>query len=101
MSWLNQLYAMDFWAIVKGSPNAAEARKLVGLMMQAEPQKNFAEAIGYGVTNVEAMKLIKASVKAELPTSDANLARALAISPAFWVDHEEDLQKRFNTWVAQ
>ncbi len=101
MSWLGQLYAMDFWAIVKGSPNAAEARKLVGLMMQAEPQKNFAEAIGYGVTNVEAMKLIKASLKAELPTSDANLARAVAISPAFWVDHEEDLQKRFNTWVAQ
>ncbi|MFB9791040.1 polyamine ABC transporter substrate-binding protein [Shinella granuli] len=100
MSWTNQLYAMDFWAIPKGG-NRDQAFDIVNFMTSPEPQKAFAEKMVYGVTNARAMDSIAADIKPQLPTAEENMAGALAVSTPFWVDHEEELQQRFNRWVAQ
>jgi putative spermidine/putrescine transport system substrate-binding protein len=100
MSWANQLYAMDFWAVPKGD-KTREAFDFVAFATSAEPQKQFAETIVYGVTNKSAMNLVSADIKPQLPTAEENMAGAVAISTPFWVDHEEELQQRFNSWVAQ
>jgi putative spermidine/putrescine transport system substrate-binding protein len=100
MSWTNQLYAMDFWAIPKGG-NRDQAFDIVNFMTSPEPQKAFAEKMVYGVTNAKAMDSISADIKPQLPTAEENMVGALAVSTPFWVDHEEDLQQRFNRWVAQ
>lgn len=100
MSWTNQLYAMDFWAIPKGG-NRDQAFDIVNFMTSPEPQKAFAEKMVYGVTNAKAMDSISADIKPQLPTAEENMAGALAVSTPFWVDHEEELQQRFNRWVAQ
>lgn len=100
MSWTNQLYAMDFWAIPKGG-NRDQAFRIVNFMTSPDPQKAFAEKMVYGVTNAKAMDRISADIKPQLPTAEENMAGALAVSTPFWVDHEEELQQRFNRWVAQ
>jgi putative spermidine/putrescine transport system substrate-binding protein len=100
MSWKNQLYAMDFWAIPKGG-NTKQAFDLVQYMTSAEPQKHFAEQMVYGVTNVSATQLIEPAIQPQLPSAPENLVGAVALSTPFWVDHEEELQRRFNNWVAQ
>lgn len=100
MSWTNQLYAMDFWAVPKGG-NTAKAFDLVTYMTSPEPQKAFAEKMVYGVTNAKATTEISAQIAPQLPTAEQNMAGALALSTPFWVDHEEELQQRFNRWVAQ
>lgn len=100
MSWTNQLYAMDFWAIPKGG-NTQKAFELVDYMTGPEPQKAFAEKIVYGVTNAKATASISPEIKPQLPTADENMVGALAVDTHFWVDHEEELQQRFNRWVAQ
>jgi putative spermidine/putrescine transport system substrate-binding protein len=100
MSWTNQLYAMDFWAIPKGG-NRDQAFDIVNFMTSPEPQKAFAEKMVYGVTNAKAMDSISADIKPQLPTAEENMVGALAVSTPFWVDHEEELQQRFNRWVAQ
>ncbi len=100
MSWKNQLYAMDFWAIPKGG-NKQQAFDLVSYMISPEPQKAFAEKMVYGVTNTKASESIDPAIAPQLPTADKNMVGALAISTPFWVDHEEELQQRFNRWVAQ
>lgn len=100
MSWTNQLYAMDFWAIPKGG-NRDQAFDIVNFMTSPEPQKAFAEKMVYGVTNAKAMDSIAADIKPQLPTAEENMVGALAVSTPFWVDHEEELQQRFNRWVAQ
>ena len=38
---------------------------------------------------------------ADLPTAEANLVDAIALDGAFWVDNVEELQGRFNAWLAQ
>jgi putative spermidine/putrescine transport system substrate-binding protein len=35
-----------------------------------------------------------------MPTSAANLTNALASSYEFWVDHDAELNDRFNSWLA-
>lgn len=99
--WNQQLYSMDFWAIPKGTDNLKQARDLVGYMMRADSQKRFAEAIPYGLTNRKAADLLDAKVRDTLPTAAGNMKSALLISNPFWVDHEEELQRRFDRWVAQ
>ncbi|MEJ7015987.1 polyamine ABC transporter substrate-binding protein [Sinorhizobium meliloti] len=100
MSWTNQLYAMDFWAIPRGG-NKDKAFDLVTYMTSPQPQKAFAEKMVYGVTNAKATASISAEIAPQLPTAEKNMAGALAVSTPFWVDHEEELQQRFNRWVAQ
>lgn len=100
MSWTNQLYAMDFWAVPKGG-KIKEAFELVTYMTSAEPQKAFAEKMVYGVTNAAATQRISPEIQPQLPTAPENMAGAVALSTPFWVDHEEELQQRFNRWVSQ
>lgn len=100
MAWDGQLYAMDFWAIPQGGKTDA-AFDLVAHMVAKEPQKAFAEDIVYGVSNLEATQLIDPAIASDLPTAPDNMAHALGLSTPFWVDYEEELQQRFNTWVAK
>lgn len=97
IQWHNQLYAMDYWAIPKGAKPSAMA--LVDHMISGPSQSAFAKEILYGVTNSTAE--LDPAYASELPTAPQNMQDALAISTPFWLDHEEELQQRFNTWVAQ
>ena len=36
-----------------------------------------------------------------LPTAPANLEGARSVDAAFWVDHGEELEQRFNAWAAR
>lgn len=99
IAWTNQLYAMDFWTVVKGG-DLEKAKEFITFAMDAPNQKAFTDQIPYGVTNVEANVLIEPEIAPQLPTSPANLDGALSLSTAFWVDHEEELQTRFTQWLA-
>ncbi|CAG8865789.1 hypothetical protein PS627_01708 [Pseudomonas fluorescens] len=37
----------------------------------------------------------------QLPTALTNLADAQRVNAEFWVDHGEELEKRFNAWAAR
>ena len=36
-----------------------------------------------------------------MPATPANAARALRYDWAFWVDHQDELNERFSTWLAR
>jgi len=100
-SWENQLYAMDYWTIVKGSPNRAEAYQLLASMQRADRQAHFAQIIPYGITNIQAQQNLPAALQQQLPTAPQNLINAVRLDPDFWLDHEEELMQRFTRWVSQ
>jgi putative spermidine/putrescine transport system substrate-binding protein len=101
MRWDGQLYSMDYWTIVKGSPHLKRAYELLDLTMAEDRQKAFAQAIPYGVTNTRAAASMPQSIVPLLPTSPQNLQGAVLLDTAFWVDHEEELLQRFTHWVSQ
>lgn len=100
-SWDGQLYSMDYWTIVKGSPHRQQAYALLDSMFDAQRQVAFAQAIPYGVTNTRAAAAMPEALRPLLPTSPQNLRNALLLDTAFWVDHEEELLQRFTRWVSQ
>ncbi|CAO3359948.1 Spermidine/putrescine import ABC transporter substrate-binding protein PotD (TC 3.A.1.11.1) [Azospirillum palustre] len=101
MLWTQQLYSADYWTIPKGTDKLAAARELVAYMTSPDAQKRFAETIPYGVTNNRASALIDPKIQSDLPTAPQNMARALMIDTPFWVNNEDELQQRFERWVAQ
>ncbi len=86
--WRQSLYDIDSWAIPKGSPKLDEAYRFIAFASSAERQKVLSEHMAYGPTNRNAVQLLP-----------VNLTDALRIDTAFWIEHGDALERRFNSWA--
>ncbi len=100
ISWNGALYTLDSWVILKGTPNLDSAYKLLDFMGKPENQAKLPVAIAYGVTAKGANALVDKARLEQLPTADANLAHAVQINVAFWLENIDRLTERFNKWAA-
>lgn len=96
--WDGQVYGIDYWGIVKGTPNRKAAERFVAFASRPEVQAEFPRHITYGVTNRKAIALIDPKLAAQLPTTPKNMETAVGLNTAFWADHGESLDARFATW---
>jgi putative spermidine/putrescine transport system substrate-binding protein len=101
IAWDGSLYDVDSWAIPKGSPRLPEAYRFIAFASTPERQKVLSEHMPYGPTNKKALPLLQADLARSLPSSEANLARALKVDTSFWIAHGEALEKRFDAWAPQ
>lgn len=101
ISWDGQVYAIDSWVIVRGSPKMEQAVDFIEFASQPENQAGLPKAIPYGPTHVNAVDSVPKDVVPSLPTAPQNLENALANDTEFWIDREEGLDQRFNSWIAQ
>ncbi len=101
IAWTGGIYDLDYWTIVKGSPNKEAAMKFIAFASTPEAQAEYARNIAYGPTNNKALAMLDAKVLAGLPTSPANSKDALQFNIKFWTDAGEELEKRFASWAAQ
>ena len=99
--WNGGIYDMDAFAIPKGAKNTEEGLRFIQYVLQTEQQKNYAQQIAYGPVNRAAVPLVDAARRANMPTDEANLAGQVAMNAAFWADHGEQLEQRFNAWAAK
>jgi putative spermidine/putrescine transport system substrate-binding protein len=100
MVWKDTPYTMDSWVIMKGTPNKADAEKLLEFMGRAENQAKLPKYIRYGVTNRDATKQIDPSLMGDLPTNPANLSQAFPDNAKFWIDNIDKMTERWNKWAA-
>ncbi|HEX6979021.1 MAG TPA: ABC transporter substrate-binding protein [Alphaproteobacteria bacterium] len=99
--WQNSLYTVDYWVIMKGTPNKAQAEQFINFASQPENQAKLPAKIPYGVTAKAATAKIDPKILPELPTAPENIATALYINEPFWVENLDRLNQRFNAWVAR
>jgi putative spermidine/putrescine transport system substrate-binding protein len=99
--WTNNLYTIDSWVIMKGTPNKADAEKFLVFVNDPKNQKNLPPKIPYGVTRKDATALIDKSVLPNLATAPENIKTALYINDKFWLENLDKLNQRFNAWVAK
>ena len=99
--WNGQVFGIDYWGIVKGSPNRENAEKFIAFASTENAQAAFPQHIAYGVTNLAAIRSVKPEIAKDLPTTEANMTAAVALNTEFWADHGEALEARFATWRAQ
>jgi putative spermidine/putrescine transport system substrate-binding protein len=99
--WPGSVYAIDSWVILKDSPNKDQAMDFIAFASQPENQVKLPDFIAYGLPNKNAASRVPAELQKDLPTAPENLSNALALDADFWVDNVEELNKRFNAWLAQ
>ena len=99
--WNQSIYDLDYWVIVKGSPNKETAYKFLQLASQAPNQMAFANAIPYGPVVKEALVSLKPEIANNLPTNRDNLMVAMPIDTRFWVERGAALEARFQSWLSR
>jgi len=97
--WRQSLYDIDSWAIPAGSPRRDDAYRFIAFASSPERQKALSEQLTYGPTNRNALGLLPARLAGTLPSSTPNLSAALRIDTAFWIEHGDALERRFNSWA--
>ena len=97
--WKDTPYTMDSWVIMKGTPQKANAEKLVEFMGRPENQAKLPKFVRYGVTAAAAAPLIDKSLMGDLPTNPDNLKLAFAEDVKFWIDNGDKLAERWTKWA--
>ncbi|MDO5604587.1 MAG: ABC transporter substrate-binding protein [Paracoccus sp. (in: a-proteobacteria)] len=104
--WDGQIYEMEGWVIPKGAPNMEQALDFIAWSTSPAPQARAAEFISYGPPRRSAAALVgnmegtDMAMGPHLPTFEANMGNALGSNLEFWVDHDSELNERFNAWLA-
>jgi len=99
--WPGSIYAVDYWVILKNSPNKEAAQEFINFASRAAQQKILPTKVAYGPTNKEATAALPEEVAKELPTYPKNLEGAVGLDPDFWSENIQALTERFNTFAAQ
>jgi putative spermidine/putrescine transport system substrate-binding protein len=105
--WDGQIWSIDMWAIVKGSPNAQAAMEFVKYSTDTQRLADQARWISYGPARKSSVPLITTHAESgtpmaeHMPTAPANFKTALATNLDFWTDNQDELNESFNTWIAR
>jgi len=105
--WDGQVFDLDLWAIPKGTKNKAAALKFLAFATDTKRLAGQAAWISYGPVRQSSIPLIGKHAEAgipmgpHMPTAAANFKTALQNDFEFWADRQDELNERFNSWLAK
>ena len=99
--WSNEIIEYDMISIPKGSPNLDMAYKYLAYVAEPENNARLGQFIPYGPVVKDAVKFVPADTLPKLPTAPNNMVNALPMDMEFWADYGQELNKRFNDWLAK
>jgi putative spermidine/putrescine transport system substrate-binding protein len=101
IEWNEASLQSQYWGVLKGAKNAADAHRFIDFACQPELQANLAKMIPYGPTNRQAFKSIPADVAARLPSSPEHKAKAFMQQGKWWADNRAKVSERWSQWLLQ
>jgi len=101
VSWDGNIYAVDYWVILRNSPHKSEAQQLIRYMTRPENQMRLPQFIPTGLTNRRAQELIDPRLRLDTPSDPRNMTNALELDANFWVEYGDQLTQRFNAWLSR
>lgn len=106
ISWDGQIWDIDLWGIPAGTPRFKEAWDFVKFSTDTQRLADQASWISYGPTRKSSVPLIGKHATAgipmlpHMPTAPDNFKTALQNDFIFWADNSDELNERFNAWLA-
>jgi putative spermidine/putrescine transport system substrate-binding protein len=100
-AWDGNIYALDYWAVLRGSPRKALALQFIKYVTLPESQLRLAALIPTGLTSRTAAREASPALREDTPTDPSNMTSALELDADFWVEYGDQLTQRFNAWVSQ
>ena len=105
--WDAQIYALDLWAVIKGAPNKDLAMDFLRFSTATEQLAAQASYISYGPARKSSAPLVSTfhdnpnlDMGPQMPTAPENFANALSSDFEYWADNQDELNERFNAWLA-
>ena len=97
--WNQNLWGVDNWSILAGTPNADACREFIKFASEPKRQASLAEYFAAGVTQPAAFEFIKPEVAKGSPTHPANIKNGLQIDASYWLANQAAVIERFNGWI--
>ena len=105
--WDGQVWDLDLWIIPKGAKNKDAAMEFLKYSTSTKALADQASWISYGPTRKSSAPMVASySTKPDLkmgpqmPTAPENFENALQNDFEFWADNQDELNERFNAWLA-
>jgi len=104
--WDGQIWDLDLWVIPKGAPNKEKALDFLKFSTSTEQLAKQASYISYGPARLSSAPFVgkfdgkDIDMKPQMPTAPNNLANAVQNDFNFWADNADQLNERFNAWLA-
>ena len=98
LNWSTLLFAIDYWAVVRGSPNATAGMRLVEHITNPAPLLELTKL--WPINPVTAAVANDPNVRTRNPLMMTNhQAGGLQIDTEFWLENGPDLEQRFAAWL--
>jgi putative spermidine/putrescine transport system substrate-binding protein len=109
MLWDWQMFDLDGWIIPEGLPEDRLARVLDFLYFATDTQRlaDQAKYISYGPARASSAPLVSThadlgiEMAPHMPTDPANAENTFVFNYEWWADYRDDLDARFQAWLAQ
>jgi len=109
MLWDMQVFDLDGWIIPTGLSPEREARALDYLYFATDTQRlaDQAKYISYGPARMSSAPLVSThadlgiDMAPHMPTDPNNAANTLLYNYEFWADYRDDIDAKFQAWLAQ
>lgn len=104
--WDGQVYELETWGVVRGSPNAAAAWDFIRYATRTESLARQAAYIAYGPARRSAARRVGnhaevgVGMKPHMPTTRAHLETAIRKDADWYARTRERLNERFDAWLA-
>lgn len=90
----------DFYAIVQGSKHVENAYAFLNYAAKPEVQAAVTNGLAISTPNSKAMAFVNPDWKPFLTPNPDALQDAIPLDAEFWVNHTDDLTRRFDAWIA-
>ncbi|ALM81843.1 ABC transporter substrate-binding protein [Bordetella sp. N] len=99
IEWNQAKQQVQYWGIVKNSPNMANAQKFIDFALQPKVQGDLTRYIAYGPTNTKAFEHVRAEDLPKLPSSPEHFKASFEQDPQWWADNLATVGQRWQAWV--
>ncbi len=104
--WDGQVYDMDLFVMPKGTKNKKEAMRFITFSTTTQALADQASWISYGPARKSSSPKVGKHAEAgiemapHMPTAPANFKNALQNDFQWWADYQDEMNERFNAWLA-
>ncbi|MFT6677148.1 MAG: putative spermidine/putrescine transport system substrate-binding protein [Sulfitobacter sp.] len=109
MLWDGQMFDVDGWIIPAGLPDDRKARAMDYVKFATDTQRlaDQAKYISYGPARASSAPLVGKHAELgiemapHMPTDPANATNVFVFNYEFWADYRDDIDAKFQAWLAQ
>lgn len=101
LTWNQGVMSLEYWAVAKKARNSEQAMRFIAYANTSDRQATFATLLPLGPVNPKAFTHIEGGLARSLNSHPQNLSKQVFLDASWWAEHEEEVAKRCDAWLAK